>query len=92
MPPEDIALQAYLASIVESSDDAIIGKTLDGIVMSWNKAAERFRLHGRGDDRPPHVATRRAGSARRHDMDSRPGPNGERIDHYETVKVPRTAA
>ncbi|HEU5122818.1 MAG TPA: PAS domain S-box protein [Verrucomicrobiae bacterium] len=31
-----------LAAIVESTDDAIIGKSLDGIVMSWNKSAERI--------------------------------------------------
>lgn len=33
---------AYLASLVESCDDAIVGKTLDGTVVSWNAGAERL--------------------------------------------------
>jgi len=36
------AASAYLASIVESCDDAILGKTLDGTVVSWNTGAERI--------------------------------------------------
>jgi two-component system, NarL family, sensor histidine kinase UhpB len=34
--------QSLMASIVESSDDGIIGQTLDGTVVSWNKGAERI--------------------------------------------------
>jgi len=34
--------QRFLASIVESTDDAVIGRTLDGIIMTWNRAAEQL--------------------------------------------------
>ena len=42
------AISAYLASIVQSCDDAIIGKTLDGTVVSWEAGAEH--LYGYGAD------------------------------------------
>ena len=38
----DEAALAHLASIVEYSDDAIVSKTLEGIITSWNAGAERL--------------------------------------------------
>jgi len=77
----------WLASIVESSDDAIIGKNLEGIITSWNKGAER--LFG-------YMAEEAVGKPitilippDRHDEErmilKRIG-HGERVEHYETVR------
>jgi PAS domain S-box-containing protein len=80
------AALAFAASIVESSDDAIIGKTLDGMITSWNAGAERLygysarEVLGRwpiGITVPEDELLKILERVRR----------GERVDHYETVGI-----
>ena len=77
-----------LAAIVESSDDAIIGKTLDGIITTWNPAAQKLFGYSaeeavgqpvqmlvppeRSNEEPSILARIR---------------RGENVDHFETVRV-----
>ena len=78
----------WLSALIESADDAIISKTLEGIITSWNKGAERIFGYtaeevigkpvtilipkGQEDEEPAILARLRG---------------GERIEHYETVRV-----
>jgi PAS domain S-box-containing protein len=80
--------QSRLAALVESSDDAIVAKDLDGIITDWNRGAERIfgytaaEVIGRSirillpperqDEEEGILATLR---------------RGERTDHFETVRV-----
>jgi PAS domain S-box-containing protein len=78
----------YLASIVDSTDDAVIGKTLDGTITSWNRGAER--IYGYTPDEaigqpisiliPPDRANELPAILARL-------ARGERIDHYLTRRV-----
>ena len=78
----------WLAALIESADDAIISKSLEGIITSWNPGAERIfgykadEVIGKSitiiippdhlDEEPAILARLRA---------------GERIEHYETVRM-----
>ena len=79
-----------LASIVESSDDAIVRKSLDGIVQSWNAAAERLFGYPAAEAigrhislviPPDRLAEEDAIIARL--------KRGQRVEHFETVRVRR---
>src|ERR1043165_5007987 len=80
--------QYWLTAIIESAEDAIISKTLEGVITSWNKRAEHVFGYTAGEavgrpvtmlipedhpDEEPAILAR----LRR----------GERIEHYETVRV-----
>jgi PAS domain S-box-containing protein len=77
----------HLAAIVDSSDDAIISKTLKGVILTWNAGAERLYGYSAADaigrqmtmllpeDRPDEENEILARISR-----------GERVEHYETVR------
>jgi PAS domain S-box-containing protein len=79
--------QAHLAAIVESSDDAIVGKNLDGIITSWNSGAERIFGYSAAEAAgrsitiiiPPERLSEEATILERI-------RRGERVHHYETVR------
>lgn len=85
-PPTEITT-ALLASIVESSDDAIVSKDLNGIVTSWNAAAERLFGYSAEEmvGRPIAVLAppERAGEM---PVILNRLRAGERIEHYETQR------
>jgi PAS domain S-box-containing protein len=82
-----------LAAIVESSDDAIVSKDLDGIVKSWNRAAEE--MFGYTVDeaigRSITLIIRKERRSEEDEVLARIRRN-ERIDHFETVRQRKDGA
>ena len=98
---EDRNSQEHLAAIVAGSDDAIISKTLDGIVTTWNRGAERMfgyseqemlgrpirilAAPGYEDDMPQILQTLRQGGRIDHYLTKRRHKNGSVLDISLTI-------
>src|SRR5579863_269269 len=99
--PSASETQARLAAIVESSDDAIVGKDLNGNITSWNRAAERIfgyrpdevlgkpvsilAAPGRHDEMPVILSRIRGGHRVEHFETRRRRKDGQIIDVDLTV-------
>src|SRR5262249_27264496 len=82
---------ARLAAIVEYSNDAVIGKDLNGIVTSWNRGAERLFGYTSSEmiGRPISIL---AAESTRDEMPEilRRIREGQHIEHFETVRRTKT--
>lgn len=85
--PEQEVAQQRLAAIVESSDDAIISKDLNGVVVSWNHAAEH--LFGYSADEMIGQSILTLIPDARHDEEELilgRIRRGDRVEHFETIR------
>ncbi len=78
---------ARIAAIVESSDDAIVSKSLDGIVRSWNPSAEKIFGYTAEEAVGKHISLiiPEDRLSEEDDVLSRL-KRGEKIDHFETIR------
>ncbi|MGW6491108.1 SpoIIE family protein phosphatase [Streptomyces sp. NPDC055056] len=80
-----------LAGLVESSQDAILAKTLDGEITYWNAAAQRLYGYTRAEVMGRHVSLL-ATTERREEIDTLLDRlrRGEKVEHFETLRVTRS--
>jgi PAS domain S-box-containing protein len=85
---DSFAARSRLAAIVDSSDDAIIAKDLNGYIQSWNAGAERVFGY-RADETLGRSITMLIPEERRSEEDEILATmrRGGRIDHFETVRL-----
>jgi PAS domain S-box-containing protein len=85
---EGLGTQDFLAAIVDSSDDAIYGKSLEGVIRSWNHGAERTYGYSAAEavGRPVSILVP-PGNPDEVPQILEKIKRGERVDHFETVRV-----
>ncbi|WCT13349.1 sensor histidine kinase [Mucilaginibacter jinjuensis] len=80
--------QAILAAIVDTSDDCILSKTLDGIITSWNKSAERMFGYTEAEAIGKHITliipADRLAEEQYIISEVR---KGNKVDHFETIRL-----
>ncbi len=81
-------MRSYLASIVDSSGDAIIGGDLDGAIISWNPGAEELYGYSAGEIMGHPVSILCPPDRREEPREIlRRIMRGEKVDHFETERV-----
>ena len=88
---EDTAeVRAYLAAIVNSSDDVIISKNLDGVITSWNRAAEKLFGYSSDEAIGKHIGLIIPPEKMEEEYEILAKLRcGEPIDHFETIRRAR---
>jgi PAS domain S-box-containing protein len=87
-PVTSIEPDAFLAALTESAEDAIVSKTLDGVITTWNKAAERLFGYSRTEavGRPVTLIVPKHLIGEERSIMERLR-RGERIEHLDTVRA-----
>jgi PAS domain S-box-containing protein len=80
--------QATLAAIVNSSDDTIISKTLDGIITSWNLAAEKMFGYKSNEAIGKHISLIiPPDHLKEEEVIINSVRQGKKIDHFQTIRI-----
>jgi PAS domain S-box-containing protein len=83
--------RSRLAAIVDSSDDAIISKNLNGVITSWNPAAERIFGWKASEAIGQPIMILIPPERQHEEVDiMKKLRSGERIDHFETIRVTKS--
>lgn len=85
---QGVEKQALLAAIIDSSDDAIISKTLEGMITSWNQGAERIFGYKEAEVLGKHISLLiPKNRLSEEDMIISRIRSGQRIHHFQTLRL-----